>query len=85
MMLIIGGAGLLAPPSVWLASQIAGSLTAVPFGVPVVVALVATPFGLVLPAVLLVSRARERRRHARVVVGCFVDLVVLNLAGGMES
>ena len=81
-MLIIGGAGLLAPPSVWLASQIAG-LTAVPFGVPVVVALVATPFGLVLPAVLLVSRARERRRHARVVVGCFVDLVVLNLAGGM--
>ena len=37
-------AGLLAPPSLWLASQVAG-LTAIPFGMPVVVAVVATPIG----------------------------------------
>ncbi len=81
-MLVIGGAGLLAPPSLWLASQVAG-LTAIPFGMPVVVALVATPIGFASPVVHLLSRARGRRHHARIVVGSFVDLVVLNLAGGM--
>jgi Flp pilus assembly protein TadB len=36
-----------------------------------------------LPIVDVVHRARDRRRHFRLVVGSFVDLVVLGLAGGM--
>jgi Flp pilus assembly protein TadB len=45
--------------------------------------LVAAPVGLALPVLDLMNRARTRRRHARVVIGSFVDLVVLSLAGGM--
>ena len=37
----------------------------------------------ILPVTGLVRRAADRRRHFRVVVGSFVDLVVLSLAGGV--
>ncbi|MGH9080725.1 MAG: type II secretion system F family protein [Acidimicrobiales bacterium] len=81
-MLVMGGAGLLTPPFLWLVGQVAG-VTAVPIGIPIAVTLVTLPVGFVLPVVGLIRRAEERRHHVRVVVGSFVDLVVLNLAGGM--
>ncbi len=81
-MLVLGGTGLLAPPSAWLISEIAG-LFPVPLGIPALISLVATPFLVALPVIRLVSQARERQHHACVVVSSFVDLVVLNLAGGM--
>ncbi|HEV3281022.1 MAG TPA: type II secretion system F family protein [Acidimicrobiales bacterium] len=81
-MLVMGGAGLLAPPFLWLGCEIAG-ITAVPIAIAIAVAFVALPLCVALPVLDLVRRARERRHHARVVVGTFIDLVVLNLAGGM--
>jgi Flp pilus assembly protein TadB len=44
---------------------------------------VAVPIGVALVVSALFRRAGERRRHVRVVVGSFVDLVVLSLAGGV--
>ncbi len=76
-----GGAGLLAPPILWAMAQLAG--LSVPLGVPIVLCLVAVPAGAVLPIVTLVRSARSRRRHFRIVIGTFVDLVVLGLAGGV--
>jgi Flp pilus assembly protein TadB len=76
------GAGLVGPPLLWvLATQTAGvELSPV---VPVVMALVAVPAGACLPVLELQRRARDRRRHFRVVISSFVDLVVLGLAGGV--
>lgn len=55
----------------------------VPLGAAVVVAVVAVPLGAVLTVSALLRQAAARRRHFRVVVGSFVDLVVLSLAGGV--
>ena len=49
----------------------------------ILVAIIAAPGMAFLPVTLLFSRARERRRHFRIVIGSFVDLVVLSLAGGV--
>lgn len=81
-MLVMGGAGLVAPPLVWLVVRIAGVI-GVPVGFAIMAGLLAALIGLVLPVVDLMSRARGRQHHLRLVVGTFVDLVVLNLAGGM--
>jgi hypothetical protein len=54
-----------------------------PLGAALVAALVAVPLGAVLTVTSLLRRAAARRRHFRVVVGSFVDLVVLSLAGGV--
>jgi tight adherence protein C len=80
-MLVFGGAGLLVPPVLWTATAICG--LAVPLSVPIVATLLFVPSGLLLPVALVAKRARERRRHFRFVVGTFVDLVVLSLAGGV--
>jgi Flp pilus assembly protein TadB len=80
-MLVLGGAGLLAPPVLWAASQSAGVQT--PLGVPIVIALVGVAGGLAFPVIQMVGEARRRRRHFRVVIGSFVDLVVLSLAAGV--
>jgi len=80
-MLVGGGIGLIGPPALWLALQAAGFsmdpwlLVAGP--------IVAAPLGLILPPASLLNRARDRRRHFRFVVGSFVDLVALSLAGGV--
>lgn len=76
-----GGAGLLVPPLLWVSAQVAG--VAVALGAPIVLALVAVPLGAALPVVAVVRHARRRRRHVRVMIGTFVDLVVLGLAGGV--
>ncbi len=82
-MLIAGGVGLLAPPLAWLALRVTGVTTTIPMGIALVVALIASPLGIAVPVLDLVARARARQHHVRVVVGSFVDLVGLNLAGGM--
>lgn len=76
-----GGAGLLGPLLIWIAAQTIG-VEANPVGT-VIFALVAGPIGACLPVVRLFARARARRRHFRVVIGSFVDLTVLGLAGGV--
>jgi hypothetical protein len=80
-MLLAGGAGLLVPLVAWIVAAPAG--VGLPLGVAVVLAVIAAPAGAVLPVVSLLSQARGRRRHVRVVTGTFVDLVVLSLAGGV--
>ena len=79
--LVSGGVGLLGPPFLWLAAQCAG--VALSPEVPVLLAFVAVPTGICLPVASVVSNARDRRRHFRVVIGSFVDMVVLSLAGGV--
>jgi tight adherence protein C len=81
-MLVMGGAGLLTPPLLWLVCHVAG-MTAIPVGIPIALALAMLPVGVAVPVFDLVRRAGERRHHVRVVIGSFIDLVVLNLAGGM--
>jgi Flp pilus assembly protein TadB len=80
-MVIAGGGGLVLPPLLWVFAQWAG--VSLPLVVPFVIALLAIPAGLSLPIAELFGNARHRRRHVRVVVGTFVDLVVLGLAGGV--
>jgi len=79
--LVSGGTGLLGPPLLWVAAEALG-LTTSPL-VPILIATVAAPCAAIVPVASLVSRARDRRRHFRVVIGSFVDLVVLSLAGGV--
>jgi Flp pilus assembly protein TadB len=49
---------------------------------PILLALLLIPVGAALPFVLLRAEARDRRQHFRTVIGTYVDLVVLSLAGG---
>jgi tight adherence protein C len=79
--LLLGGIGLLMPPLLWMAASVAG--ISFPVEAVIVISLVAVPSGLAWPVISVVNRARERRHHCRVVLGSFVDLVVLGLAGGV--
>lgn len=79
--LIAAGAGLLVPPALWIALDAVGM--ALPLGAPVLLAVLSVPAGIALPIASLLNRARDRRRHFRIVIGTFVDLVVLSLAGGV--
>jgi Flp pilus assembly protein TadB len=54
-------------------------LRGAPLGVAVLVGAVV---GLVLPSLIVSSQAGDRRRDFRHVVGAFLDLVAMNLAGG---
>jgi Flp pilus assembly protein TadB len=78
--LIGAGLGLMGSPIAWLGLQEVG--LSLPVSALVILTPLTTLGGVLLPAAALHRRARERRRHFRVVVGCFVDLVVLELAGG---
>jgi Flp pilus assembly protein TadB len=49
---------------------------------PVLLALVMVPTGALVPFLVLRAEAEERRHHFRNVIGTYVDLVVLSLAGG---
>lgn len=81
-MLVLGGAGLLVPLLLWLMVRSAGVML-VSAELALIAAIVGFPLGVVAPVIDMVSQARQRRHHVRVVVSSFVDLVVLNLAGGM--
>jgi tight adherence protein C len=79
--MVLGSAGLVLPPVLWAATQAMGVSS--PIEAPVVLTLIGVPLGLALPFLRLAAQARDRQRHARVVLGSFVDLVVLSLAGGV--
>jgi tight adherence protein C len=78
--LLSAGLGFLGSSMVWLILQSVG--LSLPLG-PMVLLIPALSIGAAfIPIARVFRRARGRRRHFRVVVGCFVDLVVLELAGG---
>jgi Flp pilus assembly protein TadB len=74
------GVGVLAPPLLWVGAEAAGVSASVLL--PVLLALVMIPVGTAMPFLILKAEAKERRQHFRTVIGTYVDLVVLSLAGG---
>jgi Flp pilus assembly protein TadB len=74
------GAGVLAPPVLWVGVEAAGVSASVLL--PVLLALVMIPTCTAIPFLILKAEANERRQHFRTVIGTYVDLVVLSLAGG---
>ncbi len=67
-------------PALWGSLRLFG--VPVPGGTPVVAALAFGAFGFFLPDLALRGEAANRRRDFRRVVGIFLDLVAMNLAGG---
>ena len=67
-------------PVAYATMRIAG--VPLPGGAPLVAALVFGSFGFFLPDLALKGEAARRRRDFRRVVGVFLDLVAMNLAGG---
>ena len=67
-------------PVVWSFIRFAGA--PVPVGVPLVGALLLGLLGFFIPDLALRGEAARRRRDFRRVVGVFLDLVAMNLAGG---
>lgn len=80
-LVVIAGACALGPIVLWFVLSVLGA--DLPLLPAVVAACVGPLVGVGLAVAALVSRARARRRHVRVVLGSFVDLVVLGLAGGV--
>jgi pilus assembly protein TadC len=80
--IVLGGsAGLVLPGVLWLMASATG--VHFPFVVPLWAGVVLGATGAILPVAYLRSRAARARRSARKVVGSFLNLVVLCLAGGM--
>jgi Flp pilus assembly protein TadB len=77
---LFGLAALVWLPLLWLALLLFG--IPVPPAAPAVVTLLAAAFAFFLPDLALRAEADRRRRDFRHVVGCFLDLVAMNLAGG---
>lgn len=67
-------------PLLWFGVGLFG--VALPGAVPAVLALGAAVLGFFLPDLVLRSEAADRRKDFRHVVGAFLDLVAMNLAGG---
>lgn len=67
-------------PVVWSLVRLGGA--PVPAAVPLVAALLLGLFGFFVPDLALRGEAARRRRDFRRVVGVFLDLVAMNLAGG---
>jgi tight adherence protein C len=67
-------------PILWAVLRFAGA--SVPPAVPAAAALLFALFGFFLPDLALRSEAEKRRNEFRRVVGIFLDLVAMNLAGG---
>lgn len=75
------GLGLLIlAPVLWGTARVVG--ISLPLQIPAVVAIALGLFGFFLPDLALRSEATERREDFRRVVGIFLDLVAMNLAGG---
>jgi tight adherence protein C len=75
------GAALIVPPLLWALA--AGAGLSLSLLAPFVVAVVLVPAAVFLPFAMLLENAKQRRRHFRIVIGTYVDLVVLSLAGGV--
>jgi Flp pilus assembly protein TadB len=71
---------LLLAPVLWSALQLTG--ISLPPALPAVAAIAFGLFGFFLPDLALRSEADKRREDFRRVVGIFLDLVAMNLAGG---
>ncbi len=67
-------------PFAYLSLRVAG--VPLPSGAPLLAAVLFGGFGFVLPDLALKGEAERRRRDFRRVVGVFLDLVAMNLAGG---
>jgi tight adherence protein C len=78
---VLVGCCALVPLVVWLLATLAG--LGLPITVVALCVVVGVPTAVALPVAALIRRATDRRRHFRVVIGSFVDLVVLSLAGGV--
>lgn len=78
--LAIGLLFFLLAPVVYTAMRLAG--VPLPGGAPLLAALVFGAFGFFFPDLALKGEAARRRRDFRRVVGVFLDLVAMNLAGG---
>jgi len=78
---VLAGCCAIGPLVLWLLATMAG------LGPPTVAAalgvVVGVPTAVALSVGGLIRRATDRRRHFRIVIGSFVDLVVLSLAGGV--
>jgi len=79
--IVVVGCCVLGPPVLWLLATMAGAQP--PAAVAAAGILIWAPAAVALSVAGLARRADDRRRHFRVVVGSFVDLVVLSLAGGV--
>jgi len=79
--IVLTGCCVLGPPVLWLLAAMAG--VQAPTAVVAAGVLIGAPAAVVLSVAGLARRADDRRRHFRVVIGSFVDLVVLSLAGGV--
>ncbi|PPK98781.1 Flp pilus assembly protein TadB [Kineococcus xinjiangensis] len=78
---LLAGVGLfLLVPFCWAALRVSG--VPLPAAVPLVLGLVLGALGAFLPDLALRGEAEQRRRDFRRVVGVFLDLVAMNLAGG---
>ena len=77
----VAGSCALGPLMLCLLAVMAGAQ--LPTGIVLLSVMLAAPVSAALSVAGLVRRAEDRRRHFRVVVGSFVDLVVLSLAGGV--
>ena len=78
--LLLGLGLFLLGPVVWTIFGVAG--VPLPGSAPFAVSLVMGGIGFFLPDLVLRSEAQARRRDFRRVVGSFLDLVAMNLAGG---
>lgn len=71
----------LVPLVAWLLATLAG--LGLPMAAAALCVVVGVPTAVALPVSDLIRRATDRRRHFRIVIASFVDLVVLSLAGGV--
>ena len=76
-----GVAGALLPFLVWALLSMRG--ISMQLALPIWVGLIGASAGAAMPILVMRAQARSGRRQARRMVGCFLDLVVLALAGGL--
>ena len=74
------GIGVLVPPVLWAGAEAGG--VSLPLVFPILLSIVLIPVGVGIPFLIMSAEAKERRQHFRIVIGTYVDLVVLSLAGG---
>jgi len=77
---VLGVGLLLLGPVLWGVMRVAG--VPLPVAIPAIAAVALGGFGFFLPDLALRGEASARRRDFRRVVGVFLDLVAMNLAGG---
>jgi hypothetical protein len=80
-LVVVAGAATLAPLVLWSVLLVLGA--GIPLAAALVMACLGAPLSVGLMVAALVRKAETRRRHVRVVLGSFIDLVVLSLAGGV--